>query len=367
MTFNNSPDFDYRHSVKDSLIANNVNNNLKKNLPKIAVIGAGIAGMVAANRLQEVAKIVVFDKARGVGGRMASRIVNHQESNSEFCFDFGAQFFNAKSQEFKKFLQPFIEEGLIAKWRAKFVEIDGNKVVWSRNWEGDPEHYVVMPKMTALCKKLAQGLDIRPSHKITKIVQNGSSSKIFDEQGNDLGEFDFVIVAIPPKQAAEILPSDFKFRKELSDKKMVGCFAIMLGLEEEFAVDWDVAYLKNSKLSWIAKEGSKPHRKGSNALTILSRNAWAENNLHRDPDSVRQELLEELFYATGKKLPKVLHSDIHRWLYANIGKQEGEKFFFDEKTKIALCGDWFIRGRIEAAFISASLLAKNLHEFLSRN
>lgn len=325
---------------------------------KVAVIGAGIAGMVIANQLKKYAQVVVFDKARGVGGRMASRQNNNPDS--EFCFDFGAQFFNAKTQEFKNFLQPYIDEGLVVKWNAKFVEIDGNKVLRSRMWEDSPEHYIIMPKMNSLCKKIAQELDVRLQHRITKIVKKGDLVNIFDDKDNNLGEFDLVIVAVPPKQAIEILPRDFKFRNKLLKKKMVGCFAVMLGFAEPLAVDWDVAYLKNSKLSWIAKEGSKPHRKGSSGLTFLSRNAWAEANLDRNLEEVKEELLSELAYATDVALPKILHSDIHRWLYANIDKQVGEKFYFDWNSRIALCGDWFIRGRIEAAFLSATLLAQEV-------
>ncbi|EHR39929.1 FAD-dependent oxidoreductase [Alishewanella jeotgali] len=40
----------------------------------IAVVGAGIAGLACANRLQQLGKPVqLFDKARGPGGRMTSK------------------------------------------------------------------------------------------------------------------------------------------------------------------------------------------------------------------------------------------------------------------------------------------------------
>jgi len=343
-------------------------NFFKNSVPRIAIIGAGLSGLVAAGRLKDFAEIEIFEKSRGVGGRMASRqvLINENsscsaaevENKNVLCFDFGAQFFNAKSKEFKEFLQPFVDEGLVVEWRAKFVEIDGNKILHSRLWDGKPEHYVVNPKMNALCKKISAGLNVNLQTKIVRTKFNQQSVELFDDKGENRGEFDFVISAIPAFQALDLIPKNHPFCLKIAAKKMVGCFTVMLGLEEDLPVDWEVAYLKNSKLSWIAKEGSKPNRKGSKAITFLSRNAWAEKNLDRDLLEVKEELLTEFAYAVNCPLPKIIHSDIHRWLYANIEKQgSDETFLLDLQNRIGICGDWLVRGRVEAAFKSGNNLA----------
>lgn len=338
------------------------------NKPKFAIIGAGLSGLIVARKLSEFGEVKIFEKARGVGGRMASRYFkNNSESNSDsnkndFGFDFGAQFFNAKSREFKSFIQPFITDGTLVEWHARFVEIDNNKITYRRNWGNSPEHYVVAPKMNELCKKLAKNLDIKFQTKITKLIKTQNSISISDDKENLYEDFDLVILAIPAQQTLELIPENYKFRTEISTKKMVGCFALMLGLESEMNIDFDAAYLKNSKLSWIASEDSKPNRMKSFSYSILSRNAWAEKNMERDLNEIKNELIEELEYATNSKLPKILHSDIHRWRYANIAKQAGEKFYFDKESKIAACGDWCIKGRIEAAFLSATLLANQIQQ-----
>ncbi|MDE4959738.1 NAD(P)-binding protein, partial [Francisella tularensis subsp. holarctica] len=38
---------------------------------KIAIIGAGIAGLTAAKILKDSAQVIVFEKSRGVSGRMS--------------------------------------------------------------------------------------------------------------------------------------------------------------------------------------------------------------------------------------------------------------------------------------------------------
>ena len=67
---------------------------------KIAIIGAGMAGLTCATRLSAAGhEVSVFDKGRGPGGRMASRRVEH--GGETFRFDHGAQYFTAREMAFQ--------------------------------------------------------------------------------------------------------------------------------------------------------------------------------------------------------------------------------------------------------------------------
>ena len=68
----------------------------------IAVIGSGMAGLTLAKQLGAHADVTIFEKSRGLGGRMATRYAN------DFVFDHGAQFFVAKTPMFRQFLSPLI-------------------------------------------------------------------------------------------------------------------------------------------------------------------------------------------------------------------------------------------------------------------
>ena len=59
---------------------------------KIAVIGAGLAGITFACKMKGKFDVNVFEKSRGVGGRMSTREEN------QFTFDHGAQFFKIKKK-----------------------------------------------------------------------------------------------------------------------------------------------------------------------------------------------------------------------------------------------------------------------------
>jgi predicted NAD/FAD-dependent oxidoreductase len=50
---------------------------------RIAIIGAGLSGLILARALSQHASVNVFEKARGVGGRMSTRYADHGENT---CF-----------------------------------------------------------------------------------------------------------------------------------------------------------------------------------------------------------------------------------------------------------------------------------------
>jgi renalase len=112
---------------------------------KIAIIGAGIAGLTLARHLNPKYEITIFEKSKGLGGRMATRY------DDEYEFDHGAQYFTARSQEFKDFLKPYIEKNIVTAWHPKVTTLEQGKKPYKRDWF-EP-HYVATPRMTSLCKE----------------------------------------------------------------------------------------------------------------------------------------------------------------------------------------------------------------------
>ncbi len=75
--------------------------------PRIAVIGAGIAGLSVSAALAAHALVCIFEKSRGVGGRMSAR------RQPPWAFDHGTQFFTARNRAFREFLAPLQTAGIV--------------------------------------------------------------------------------------------------------------------------------------------------------------------------------------------------------------------------------------------------------------
>lgn len=318
---------------------------------KIAIIGAGLSGLVLAKKLQEKASVTLFEKARGVSGRLATRTTDN------FQFDHGAQFFIAKTESFKNFLQPFIADGCISYWDANFVETDHHNVTVSRRWGQSIAHYVAQPKMTSFAKKLAEDLTLHLKTEIVSLARDKQRWILYDKNGNAWRDYDWVITTAPAEQSAALLPQECTFHQTLQQYHMLPCYSLMLGFDKPLALPWQAACVKNSIISWVSINSSKPGRAKQFAVVVLASNKWAQEFINADNQWISEQLLQEFFTVSQYQPTSPSHQELQRWRYANIGKQQRLKAFCDPQNKLAACGDWCIQGLAESAFLSANSLA----------
>lgn len=327
-------------------------------MKRVAIIGAGLSGLVVARHLRDAAHISLFEKSRGVGGRMATRYANGYE------FDHGAQFFTARTAAFREFLQPLVDNRVVTNWTVRFAELDRERVRDIRSWGKDYPHYVGAPRMNAVGKFLSQGLDMRTSTRIVEARRDNARWALLDSDGNAHDGFDWLVLTAPAPQTA-VLASGIPALLELSQARdMRACFALMLGFAEALELPWQAAVVRDADISWISVNSSKPERGDSFAMVIHSTNAWADRHVDEDPEYIRSHMIDEASGVCGVDLRLADHCSLHRWRYANIDKQSGPDNFVDIDAQLGACGDWFVRGRVEAAFTSAHSLARQLRHCL---
>ncbi len=327
-------------------------------MASIAIIGAGLSGLTTANALASEHAVTVFDKSRGTGGRMATRYAEPYE------FDHGAQFFTARTDAFAAECQRWSEAGVIAIWNAEFRDFRGPEIVAERRWDADYPHYVGTPRMNAIGKWLARDLDLHLDTRIGALRQHAQRWSLLDESGGNLGDFDWVVLALPAPQAAELVADDQEFAARCAGTDMRACYAMMLGFREPMPIDWHAAHVQDADISWMSVNSSKPGRPGHPSMVVHSTNAWANANLGTPPAHVRQHLLDEFQRVSGIAPTTADFVAVQRWLYANVPQQSGEHCYLDGERRLAACGDWFIRGRIEAAYTSAIALVDRLRDVL---
>ncbi|MBT8105234.1 MAG: NADP transhydrogenase subunit alpha, partial [Woeseiaceae bacterium] len=280
----------------------------------------------------------------------------------DYEFDHGAQFFTAHTPEFREFLQPLLTDNVVASWTAQFAQIERDEVTSLRPWNDDAPHYVGTPGMNAVGKYLARDLDIVTETPIVRIERPDNGWSLTDDKEQAFDRFDWVVLTAPAPQTAA-LGAAYPDLATLSGKhSMLGCYAMMLGFTTPVELPWQAALVRDADISWVSVNSSKPGRKDPFTLLVHSTNAWANAHIDDDLESVREQMLVEASKICRKDLGTADHCSVHRWRYANIARQSGPEFYVDDDSQLAACGDWFVRGRVEAAFTSANMLAQQLVE-----
>ena len=321
---------------------------------RIAIIGAGISGLTLAQHLKEHADVVVFEKARGVGGRMSTRYAD------PFYFDHGTQFFTARSMAFQEFIAPLIAKGLIAEWKGKVVTFQADNAVKDRLWF-EP-HYVAVPLMNSLGRYLAEGLDIRLDTEIAPLVEKHADGwQLAGKDGALLGMFDWVISTAPPVQTANLLQTVLPGDSPLHQIKLQGCFTLMIGFNAPWAKPWMAAKVHERPMEWIAVNSSKPGRqKTVTSLVVHSRNDWADEHIEDDIKKTQDYLVRQFESVTGIACDKADYLAMHRWKYAIVLENEKTRYHLDPEKHIAATGDWASASRIEAVWLNAVNLANDI-------
>ena len=121
---------------------------------EVLVVGAGLAGLRAAADLQAAGRqVLVVDKGRGLGGRLAGRRIG--DGDEQCIFDHGAQFLAPRHPRMQAICDSLLAAGAIVPWDVGY----GGQPVAGKQYRG-------APTMTAIAKHMALGLDVRRAHQV---------------------------------------------------------------------------------------------------------------------------------------------------------------------------------------------------------
>jgi hypothetical protein len=316
----------------------------------IAVIGAGIAGLSCATALQHAGfKVSVFDKSRGPGGRMSTRV------GASWQCDHGAQYFTASDPGFRAEVTRWESAGAAAPWYPDLICFDGDG---SRRCS-PVQRFVGTPRMSSPAKWLASALTLRTETQITALERNGSAWHL-QAQGDGWldAQFDAVVLALPAPQAAPLLRPIAPHAAELADAvSMAGCWAVLLEYDMPQQLGFDAAFVNHGPLRWVARDNSKPGRGGAESWLLHASAEWSEGHIELDPAQIAALLLPA-FAELGGAAP--LHASAHRWRYASTPQECNEVFVWDDEQCLGVCGDWLNGGTVEAAWVSGRRLASSI-------
>jgi renalase len=312
----------------------------------VAVIGGGIAGVTCAKQLLSAGlDVVVFEKARGVGGRMSTRRTDWAQ------YDHGTQYFTVRDPGFRRLIEGMLSNGTVAIWQPTMDK-------------PDPEPwYVATPGMTAIARFLSKGLDVRTSKRVVALTPEGAQWRLTFEDEGPSECFDAVVVAVPNEQAVTLLePVQPTWAGWLRAVPTLPCWTLMVSTSV-----LDVRVQAGSgdpgPIGWFAQNDSKPGRTalaGQQDWVVQATSEWTIEHLESDKAEVTQRLMDAFKAVLGVAEMPILHTPmVHRWLYSRRtpGIAPVAPSLWSASAGLGVCGDGLTHSRVEQAYLSGQHLA----------
>jgi renalase len=314
-----------------------------KHLSSCLIVGAGISGLLAANRLVDQGiRVTVLEKSRGVGGRMATRRVG------EGICDHGAQFLTATDTPFAGMVKTWEKQHLLSAWAETFPGSEG------KHPPGSLVHYRAHPSMTAIPKTIAQGLDVKLDQRVLHATMTPYGWELITDQGVTYSAEALLLTSPVPQSLAlfesDRPPFDRNIAATLHEIRYNPCIALMLVLREESGVPAPGGiHVAGDVLRWIADN----RQKGISPTPALTLHATAEFSA-RNFETPDEDILVAMRGAASAWVSgTIVTSQIHRWRYAEPQAfGPSPTLLARNEPPLVLSGDAFGGPRVEGAALS---------------
>jgi predicted NAD/FAD-dependent oxidoreductase len=310
----------------------------KEQTTDVLVIGAGMAGLTAAAELQRAGhRVLVTDKGRGVGGRLASRRIEGA------TFDYGAQFITTRDPRFAAVLEQGRQDGAMQEWCRGFAgSADGHA-----RWRGKPT-------MSAVAKHLALGLDLHLEIPVAALCRDEDRWRAETTTGRTFTA-GAVVLTPPVPQSLALLDAGGivlapEMRTRLAASEYERCLAVMAVLDRPSRIPppggltpaaGPIAWIADNQLKGISAEP---------AVTIHATHSFSLEHWDRD----RQESGRALLDAAAEWLGAGIRTfQVHGWRDSKPMRVHEEPcVLVSESPPLVLAGDAFAGPRVEGAALS---------------
>ncbi len=312
--------------------------------PRVVVVGAGVAGLAAARNLSRSFDVVVVDKSRGVGGRLATRRIG------DATFDHGAQFITTHSPEFAEIVAGWERAGVVRPWFRGRIGPGGIT---------DPDGHTRfrgVATMHAIAKYLAEGLDVRASTRVAALEPSGRGWRIRLDFGAALAA-DAVVLTAPVPQALALLAAG-RVGLSAADAQVLEairyepCLAVLAALDGASGLDDPGAVAPSTgPIDWMADNCLK----GVSAVPAVTIHATADFSRSHAQSSDEFVVGEVLRWAGLRARPIVGQVEVQRWLFARPAAIHPERCLVAEGLPpLVFAGDAFGGAKVEGAALSGT-------------
>ncbi len=327
---------------------------------RLAIIGAGPAGLAAAWKLRDAADIdvTVFEKSRGVFGRAATR------SRHGLRLDPGANYFRTDLPEVAELIHSQLPND-------ELIEISGDVDVFDQHGSmaaGDDtlngeKKWTYRSGINTLGKMLAAaaGCEIRHGIRVAQLRRHPQSRawKLTDDRNADHGEFDGVLLALPAPQAMELLsPEEADIADAFSRATYQSQWSFTFGFDAA-EVSWPgefyalVNHDRQHRIAWLSRENAKPNRIPDHTLAVMAQMQpdWSVANFEASPEQLLLDVSKMIAELLGWRLVDFRWADFQRWKFSlPTARADVDKLRSAESRGLYVAGDALVgKGRVAHA------------------
>jgi predicted NAD/FAD-dependent oxidoreductase len=311
---------------------------------KVAVVGAGLSGLMAARALVDAGQeVLLLDKGRSPGGRLATRRIGPG------TFDHGAQFFTVRSNEFGPHVERWMAGGLVTEWCRGFAVDDGHP------------RYIVDGGMNALAKHLAVGLDVRCSTLVFAIRRGDISPwSVGLDDGTALAVDAIVLTCPLPQSFSLLITAGVELPQDLRSTDYDRTLALLAVLDGPPAVPAPGGVQEADDTFSFVGDNQAKGISAAPAVTFHARTDWSLARWDRPRDDVHAELIDRSRRWLGGAT--IVESQVKRWRFATPQKLWPDRCWVapDTPGRLVLAGDAFAGPRVEGAALSGLAAATAL-------
>jgi predicted NAD/FAD-dependent oxidoreductase len=309
---------------------------------RVGIVGAGLSGLLAGRELRAGGhEVVLFDKGRSPGGRLATRRIGAG------TLDHGAQFFTVRDERFAALVREWEGIGLVREWCRGF----------GARPDGFPR-YVVRGGMGALAKHLATGLDVR-TRTLAFALRPASLWRldIDDGTGEDL---DAVVLTCPLPQARSLtITAGVDLPPAFRDTDYDRTLALLAVLDRPGAVPPPGGVQDADETFSFIGDNQAKGLSVAPAITFHARADWSLTWWDRPRDETHAELQRRA--APWLEDAAIVASEVKRWRFATPQAIWPDPCWTaDGAAPLAFAGDAFAGPRIEGAALSGLAAAAAL-------
>jgi renalase len=324
----------------------------------VLIIGAGLAGLMAARSLVKAGKrVLLLEKGKTVGGRMGTRRMG------EGVADHGAQYFTVRDPAFAVLLDEWRAEGLAFEWSRGWS--DGSL---SPSRDGHPR-YAINGGMNALTKHLAVGLDVRLNVRAVSVSAVDGGWEVRDEPGTRVTAKTLLLTPPVPQSLALLDAGRVTLtsadRAALEAIEYLPCITAVVRIEGHVNLPAPGAIQRlHAPITWIADN----RQKGISPVTLLTVEASAGYSYQlwdRDDEDIMRSLRVDLMPFMDDKT-RIVEWQIKRWRYSQPSTTHTERYLLaaDQPAPLMFAGDAFGGARVEGAVLSGMTAGDALKEWV---